>query len=187
MCVQRVHVFVALVCVQYANSPAVCDVCAWLSGPLRQLAAACGRHVPYLNCYIRVHFASTPISILNLTISQESQSYTEFNDTFCVYREILSTFHTHRSVRHFPTIKNRLQIPKNARNSSFPLRHVPRGLPVSILVSAWAVLGGGLRAWPQIRGLTPPNEIFVKCILETSASLLHLNQPLGVRLSLILA
>jgi len=43
-------------------------------------------------------------------------------------RKILSTFHTwvdHRSVRHFPTEKNRVKMPKNARNhainSPFPL------------------------------------------------------------------
>ena len=48
---------------------------------LQQLTAAVAM---FLNCYIRVHFASTPTSILNLTISQESKSFTEFNDVICV-------------------------------------------------------------------------------------------------------
>jgi len=34
--------------------------------------------------FLHMNFSSTPNSILNLTISQESQSFTEFNDTFCV-------------------------------------------------------------------------------------------------------
>ena len=34
--------------------------------------------------FLHLNFASTPNSILNLTISQESHDFAEFNDTFCV-------------------------------------------------------------------------------------------------------
>ena len=55
---------------------------------------------------IRVHFASTPTWILNLTIPYESQPNTEFNDTFCVgkycqlftHESIINQYVTSRSL-----------------------------------------------------------------------------------------
>jgi len=66
---------------------------------------------------------------MNLTISYESQSYTEFNNTFCIRKYCqLFTRVDHQSVCHFPIVNNRMHISKNARNharnSPFLFRHV---------------------------------------------------------------
>jgi len=59
-----------------------------LHGPIAML---------HLFCYIFAHeFFFNPNSILNLTISYESQSFTEFNDTFCVGK--CCQLFTHKSI-----------------------------------------------------------------------------------------
>jgi len=82
-------------------------------------------------CYVFVYkFLLNLTSILNLTISSQSQSYTEFNDIFCVGK--YCQLFTHESNAFLsvmsPIETMHTQMPKNARNdarnSPFPLRHV---------------------------------------------------------------
>jgi len=80
----------------------VLDVCGYMHS--RRMATGCSSSllqailqaaVAILHVFT-VLFASTPISILNLTISQESQSFKEFNDTFCVWK--YCQLFTHESI-----------------------------------------------------------------------------------------
>ena len=99
-----------------------------LHGVLRKVHFAC------VNCYIFVHFSLTPLtSILNLTIIRlyrQKANKTTFPKISCPYGNIVNISHTSRiyflanNTSLCPFKQVGAQIPKNPRNSPFPLRHV---------------------------------------------------------------
>jgi len=82
-------------------------------------------HFAYVKRYIFVHLSSTPTSILNLTISPESQWNIDSNYILSVRKYCPLFTHESNAFTSFCSFKQMgVQTPKNSRSSPFLLRHV---------------------------------------------------------------
>jgi len=115
-----------------------CMLCRCKNDRRPQLFAATAKS-PCCTCcvtFLHIHFSSTPTLILNLTISSESQSATEFYDIFCVgkycqlftHESIIDQYVSVSACRHCKVLDENTEKCQKPRQKQ-PLPLEARGLP----------------------------------------------------------